>query len=243
MGLRSALRIIAGAGLHGLAEHIELHPLPAFVAAGKQHGEAHDSDDSGKARHRVSPIVLGRDYRSLARGTMAVPGRSRSCVNRARRRQRAAEDSGNCPGICPDNKKAPKGIICNYLKYLGKFWSEWQDLNLRPPRPERGALPDCATLRSTGGRLIASVAPQRNRAKHLLCGFLQSLAGDLSRRMRPPVRSACRWLHRAATHTRTQQRVGASPSGKAAVFGTAIPRFESWRPSHHPKILILNDFK
>ena len=21
-------------------------------------------------------------------------------------------------------------------------WSEWQDLNLRPPRPERGALPD-----------------------------------------------------------------------------------------------------
>ena len=31
-------------------------------------------------------------------------------------------------------------------KYLF-FWSEWQDLNLRPPRPERGALPDCATLR------------------------------------------------------------------------------------------------
>src|SRR5580704_1652124 len=28
-------------------------------------------------------------------------------------------------------------------------WSEWQDLNLRPPRPERGALPDCATLRLT----------------------------------------------------------------------------------------------
>ena len=28
-----------------------------------------------------------------------------------------------------------------------KGWSEWQDLNLRPPRPERGALPGCATLR------------------------------------------------------------------------------------------------
>ncbi len=25
---------------------------------------------------------------------------------------------------------------------------------------------------------------------------------------------------------------GASPSGKAPVFGTGIPRFESWRPSH-----------
>src|SRR5262249_34998106 len=31
-------------------------------------------------------------------------------------------------------------------------WSEWQDLNLRPPRPERGALPDCATLRLANGR-------------------------------------------------------------------------------------------
>ncbi|SJM32170.1 hypothetical protein BQ8482_250055 [Mesorhizobium delmotii] len=27
------------------------------------------------------------------------------------------------------------------------FWSEWQDLNLRPHRPERCALPGCATLR------------------------------------------------------------------------------------------------
>jgi hypothetical protein len=26
--------------------------------------------------------------------------------------------------------------------------------------------------------------------------------------------------------------IGASPSGKAADFGSAIPRFESWRPSH-----------
>ena len=30
--------------------------------------------------------------------------------------------------------------------------------------------------------------------------------------------------------------LGASPSGKAAVFGTAIPRFESWRPSQLPEI-------
>jgi hypothetical protein len=29
---------------------------------------------------------------------------------------------------------------------------EWQDLNLRPPLPERGALPDCATLRLMAGR-------------------------------------------------------------------------------------------
>ena len=29
-------------------------------------------------------------------------------------------------------------------------WSEWQDLNLRPPAPEAGALPGCATLRPAG---------------------------------------------------------------------------------------------
>ena len=26
-------------------------------------------------------------------------------------------------------------------RLCGESWSEWQDLNLRPPRPERGALP------------------------------------------------------------------------------------------------------
>src|ERR1700680_1167461 len=40
---------------------------------------------------------------------------------------------------------------------FGLCWSEWQDLNLRPPRPERGALPDCATLRLT--RRFYSVGP------------------------------------------------------------------------------------
>jgi hypothetical protein len=29
------------------------------------------------------------------------------------------------------------------LSSSAKCWSEWQDLNLRPPRPERGALPAC----------------------------------------------------------------------------------------------------
>src|SRR5215469_14434068 len=38
--------------------------------------------------------------------------------------------------------------------FRGFLWSEWQDLNLRPPRPERGALPDCATLRHRGRSYI-----------------------------------------------------------------------------------------
>jgi hypothetical protein len=35
-------------------------------------------------------------------------------------------------------------------------WSEWQDSNLRPPRPKRGALPGCATLRleNAGGLYV-----------------------------------------------------------------------------------------
>jgi hypothetical protein len=33
-----------------------------------------------------------------------------------------------------------------------KCWSEWQDLNLRLPRPERGALPDYATIRRRMGQ-------------------------------------------------------------------------------------------
>src|SRR5262245_30131663 len=52
-------------------------------------------------------------------------------------------------------RRVSKSLIC---------WSEWQDLNLRPPRPERGALPDCATLRRKGA-LITRVRerPQAQR--------------------------------------------------------------------------------
>ena len=41
-------------------------------------------------------------------------------------------------------------VIVGRIQVFGKplfCWSEWQDSNLRPPRPERGALPGCATLR------------------------------------------------------------------------------------------------
>ena len=31
--------------------------------------------------------------------------------------------------------------------------------------------------------------------------------------------------------------LGASPSGKAQGFDPCIPRFESWRPSHMPKLV------
>lgn len=43
-----------------------------------------------------------------------------------------------------DNKKERR-----YRSLLSNFWSGREDLNLRPPRPERGALPSCATPRLT----------------------------------------------------------------------------------------------
>src|SRR5215475_14219489 len=49
---------------------------------------------------------------------------------------------------CPQKQRGEKP---NLLLCVWKIWSEWQDLNLRPPRPERGALPDCATLRLKAG--------------------------------------------------------------------------------------------
>ena len=48
-----------------------------------------------------------------------------------------------------------------------KYWSEWQDLNLRPPRPERGALPDCATLRHRCSREAALISGGACRAASL----------------------------------------------------------------------------
>jgi hypothetical protein len=51
--------------------------------------------------------------------------------------------------------------------FPGFVWSEWQDLNLRPPRPERGALPDCATLRLTRKPGYIPGRPTHSR-QHLL---------------------------------------------------------------------------
>src|SRR6266446_5006587 len=45
-----------------------------------------------------------------------------------------------CPRTCPRNRSALRTVL-DVVDLSGDFWSEWQDLNLRPPRPERGALP------------------------------------------------------------------------------------------------------
>lgn len=120
-------------------------------------------------------------------------------------------------------------------------------MNLRPPRPERGALPGCATLRDQR-RLYSdgSPAPQGCRTRLLKHPSPPARTG----RRRPG--SACRPSDaddrdpRGAgardapiaagrdtryMRPRRARHDGASPSGKAADFDSAIPRFESWRPS------------
>src|ERR1700722_7127713 len=73
-------------------------------------------------------------------------------------REKPPSDPPNCirpteilgPKAYPPLSKSLKSfinlIISLYL-YSVK-WSGWRDLNPRPPRPERGALPSCATPRN-----------------------------------------------------------------------------------------------
>ena len=76
--------------------------------------------------------------------------------------QGGAIRSGFCDATCDGSESG-----------IAKCWSEWQDLNLRPPRPERGALPgslkardriESAKLstrptRTLGGGALASIFP------------------------------------------------------------------------------------
>src|SRR5262249_4149229 len=47
----------------------------------------------------------------------------------------------------------PSGETVGAVSGSAKFWSEWQDLNLRPPRPERGPLP-LSLCRIEVGRVV-----------------------------------------------------------------------------------------
>ena len=46
-----------------------------------------------------------------------------------------------CPDNCPGSRRNRDHSLERSLITLEKDWSEWQDLNLRPPRPERGVPP------------------------------------------------------------------------------------------------------
>ena len=76
-------------------------------------------------------------------------GRPRLAWSRPRheplRARRFGPIAGTYATIDQTNKMHMQGVaqgVAKLIWILAKCWSEWQDLNLRPPRPERGALPD-----------------------------------------------------------------------------------------------------
>jgi hypothetical protein len=82
----------------------------------------------------------------------APSGRVLSAGSRAARSEAGASKVGaahfrRLPDLASTNavpsssREALADVLAAEREILDKCWSEWQDLNLRPPRPERGALP------------------------------------------------------------------------------------------------------
>src|SRR5882724_3199492 len=83
-------------------------------------------------------------------------------------------------------RKSDAGLLS-----IGKDWSEWQDLNLRPPRPERGALPGCATLRLEGRSYSGALGAPQAGSKTLIFEAFRPVADRRkAHRPRPPRRHA-----------------------------------------------------
>ena len=91
------------------------------------------SEDFANQRGRIaSSLWLGRKLPTRRRVFVSVACR-RETFGSSMRRHRERRKLGK------------KNNLLRYQEVIG--WSEWSDSNTRPPRPERGALPDCATLR------------------------------------------------------------------------------------------------
>ena len=144
----SPLLCSAGAGcqVHG-ALTVTAHALCASGWASIYH----DAPPPRRSRHGGGPHIIG------GAGSSAHPRQSGS----------------NCPmrRFCSDNRShlypVAQGVAQVVAKSFWssvKCWSEWQDLNLRPPRPERGALPDCATLRLVCGLITTPKQGCKRRA-------------------------------------------------------------------------------
>jgi hypothetical protein len=82
------------------------------------------------ALHCVGPPIEGGDPGP------SMPGRSSPFMQRFRR----LASQTNKLQVDEPRETVPQSVPVNIL-ISAKCWSEWQDLNLRPPRPERSALP------------------------------------------------------------------------------------------------------
>jgi hypothetical protein len=65
-------------------------------------------------------------------------------------------------------------LVAAAIQYSAKYWSEWQDLNLRPPRPERGGRAGLSLYTSVSplpaSCLLGDAAGRRlSRVRRFLC--------------------------------------------------------------------------
>jgi hypothetical protein len=104
-----------------------------------------------------------------------------------------------------------------------RCWSEWQDLNLRPPRPERGALPGCATLRPYAGSRFITMAPSSGNTP---------LAGDRRLRRLGPI---ARYGRRSPeAERRLSNRMGRSQAVRQRVLIPSFPGSNPGAPAIFP---------
>ena len=134
-----------------------------------------------------------------------------------------------------------------------KNWSEWGDSNSRPPAPEAGALPGCATLRMAEGVVYrqARQAPQQSLRRALARGGRRALhallrgadadrrasahyISEQERRCRPGPRIGGQGCFKSP------RRIGAWPSGKATGFGPVIPGSNPGAPATQSPIFGLS---
>jgi hypothetical protein len=143
---------------------------------------ARQLDDLPEARHRRRGARASRIFHHSRTASFLAPGAQGAASNQVRdfqiqaagsrrsgkfrlRRPRtdfarprcAASVHGWDGQICARNcarRSTRKQAIKNVLDLSRFLWSEWQDLNLRPPRPERGARPSASA--NLGSKNLAS---------------------------------------------------------------------------------------
>jgi hypothetical protein len=100
---------------------------------------------------RVRAVAIFEEW--CRRHPEIAMGVRRTCGRAKLRADLAPRWNGFIPHNCPRKRSERQ-----------ESWSEWQDLNLRPPRPERGALPDGATLRLRWWKSVLGTRPKQRRS-------------------------------------------------------------------------------
>jgi hypothetical protein len=97
---------------------------------------------------------------------MAPPkaGRGTECA-RPRRSPSRGACAASRQGSMSLKVNEPRETVPVSILNSAKYWSEWQDLNLRPPRPERGAFLCGQSVRHRAPALSVTLRLRRPRVR------------------------------------------------------------------------------